>query len=142
MGSPELLPEPLTRPVDPAEVLGRLRGRRRAVTEQALEGRPVYLHLRSGTFADVGGWLGPRPIDLFALEASLLLISAGRFEFEGQRPLVAEPSCTDLAESTYNYTTGRLALAPAEHCPVKGVKVSPADAQQVLAQIHHALKER
>lgn len=137
LGSRELLPEPITRPLDPADVLGPMRGVRRRLAEQAIGERPVYFHVRSGSWADIGGWLGPRSLDVFAMDAGLLLLAAGWFEFEGKRPLVVEVPCSDLRESTYNYATGRLALAPGGHCPVAGLKVPPREAQQLLAQIHH-----
>lgn len=133
----EKLPEPITRPLAPGEATGRLHGIRRRVAEQALGDRPVFVHVRTGTRADVGGWVGRRRVDVFATREGLVLVAAGRFGFEGPRPLAFEASYPQLADSTYNYATGRLALAPAEHCPVRSLKLSPDHAQQLLAQIHH-----
>jgi len=135
-GSPELLPEPVAAPLPADEALAHLRGARRRLAAQALDERTVYYRVRSRTVADIGGWLGPRPVDVFATDRGLTLVSAGRFDFEGRDPLVEHVPYDDLDRSTYNYATGRLALAPAEQCPVKRLSMGPDEAQQLLAQVH------
>jgi hypothetical protein len=132
----ELLPPPITRPAATSEVLKALRGARRAVAEEALTDQTVFLRVRTRTWADVGGWFGPRPLDIFVTNQGLVLIAAGLLEFESPAPLAVSVPYSDLTGSTYNYATGRLALAPAEQSPIKSVRIAPADAQQLLAQIH------
>lgn len=133
----DLLPEPIRQPVATEAALGQLRGARRAAAARLVGDRPVFLRVRTRSWADIGGWLGPRPIDLFATDRGLAMVAAGRFDFEGPAPLEQCVPYTDLRDSTYNYATGRLIFSPAERSPIKSVRIGPADAQQLLAQIHH-----
>ncbi len=133
----ERLPAANLERLSPDALYGRAAGVRRGLMEQAVAGRDVYCKLRTHTHADIGGWLGPRAVDVLALAEGLVFVAAGRLRFEGPNPIVVEVPYADVRFSTYNYTTSHLALAPGERCPVPALKVRPDQAQQLLAQIHH-----
>jgi len=123
------LPDPLTTPLDPkTEGVGRLRRRTRRLAQSVVGEDDVFVLLKTGSRADVGGWLGRRRVWVAALADSLSLFAPGR------RPCAARIPFARLRESTYNPVTGELVLAPAEAASVRALRVSPLDGRQLLAQ--------
>lgn len=108
---------------------------RRLALEQ-FAGMDVRYIVRTGTWVDVGFWLGPRPVQVVVLPYELALLATGWF-IDAPRPLIYRVPLRQLHDSIYNHVTGRLALAPAPDTPVKALRVNPIAGYQLLSQIHH-----
>jgi hypothetical protein len=132
------LPPPITQPLDEQALLQRLlKPYRTALREMLEQGRRVYLHQRTSTWVDIGGWLGPRPLHVFAMDDGVFLVARGfAFDFEGDRPVQSHLPYSELRGSLYNHVTGRLILSPAAGARVTALKLHPLRAYQLLAQIH------
>ncbi|MFW5698491.1 MAG: hypothetical protein ACOCZK_02450 [Planctomycetota bacterium] len=129
------LPLPRTEPI-PAETLAAQLGWcGSGFMVPVLDGRAVYVCVRSRTRVDVGLWLRGAPIWAFALDHSLILAAWGMRTL-GPRPWVSELRYTEVATATYNHVTGELLV----DCPVgdvtPGLAMPPAAAYQLLAHLH------
>lgn len=124
------LPAPVRTPLEAGAVVEPLSKAQRALVVEHLGDAPVYLALRAGTRIDTGSWVWRPRVRVFALDAALMLLAAGR------RPRAERIPFTDLRESVYNAVTGEVVLAPAHHVRVRRLRMSPLDGYQLLAQIY------
>jgi len=109
----------------------RLSKREQALAEEVLRSEDVFVFVRTRTRVDVGEWFRRGRVHLCALAGHVALFAAGK------RPYVERIPFRSLRESRYNHVTGELVLSPADDVRVRGLKMSPLDGYQVLAQIYH-----
>ncbi len=129
------LPSPRTEPI-PAETLtAQLGWCGSGFMLPVLDGRPVYVCVRSRTRVDVGLWLRGAPIWAFALDHSLILAAWGMRTL-GPRPWVSELAYGDVATATYNHVTGELLVDSSVDVSLPGLALPPAAAYQLLAHLH------
>ncbi len=123
------LPAPLAEPLDAAAAFAGMSRAERSLAEEVLGGEEVLFVVRSGSRVDVGGWLGPARLWVLALRHGLALVA------HGPRPYAERILFSELQGSTYNPVTGELVLAPARAPGLHGIRMTPLEAYQALAQI-------
>ncbi len=124
------LPAAVTTPLDPSAAAGRLAPAERALLAELCGSAPVFVLVKSHTHVDVGHWFSNGLIWLAAGAAELALFAAGK------HPHAEKVPYEELYLSLYNHVTGELVLAPAPEVAQRHLKLAPADAYQVLAQIY------
>ena len=146
------LPPPRLEPLARGEGALALAGRLADVAAEALGDARVLVVVRTATRVDVGSWLGPSRVWLFALAEQFLLLAPPRNPLArwpglarrlgvSTRPYVERIGLSQLRGSTYNHVTGELVLAPANAVRLRRLKVTPRDGYQLLAQIRHGCQE-
>ena len=121
--------ESTAKPLDSATLSARLGGAGGRFLD-SLIGRSTVCYLqRSRTKVDVGSWFLKQPLWVCLLEREMLLFAAGSKPFMERIPL------ENLHQSQYNHVTGEVVLAPADSARVKGVRMSPLEAVEVLSHI-------
>lgn len=126
------LPAPATHPLEnPADGHGMEEPERELFDELCRDDN-VYLLLRSETKVDVGQWLGNGAVWAVAGETELTLMAGGK------KPFCEKLPYSHLYKSLYNNVTGEVVLSPAEEARVGGVKLSPVEGYQLLAQIYRS----
>ena len=106
--------------------LGRPRGR---LLESLVGDQAVYYVRRTRTKIDVGAWFRKGRVCLCLLAGEAVIFARGK------RPFVERISLERLRESRYNHVTGEMDLAPAAGAEVTGLRVTPLEGLQILAQI-------
>ncbi len=91
---------------------------------------PVYYLVHSESRVDVGHWFSRGALWAATTDTELVLFAVGK------RPFFEKVPFAYLRKSMYNHVTGEVILAPAESTRVHGVKVTPEQGYQVLAQIY------
>ena len=122
-------PPSRTKPLDPAARLARLGWAGRRFLDSVIGEATVYYLRKSGSKIDVGSWFLKRPVWTCLLDREMLLFALGT------RPYLERIPLEDLQQSQYNHVTGEVVLAPARSARVKGLKMSPLEALEVLSHI-------
>lgn len=132
----EALPSAVSEPIGRApDAMSGARGHRRKLIERELGDAPYFARVRSRSRVDVGGWLGRRRVDVFALADEVLLLAADPLVDWG-RPFVKRLAFRQLQRSVYNHVTGSLALAGEGGRVHADLAMRPLEAGQLLAQVY------
>jgi hypothetical protein len=102
----------------------------RRLYDQLFDGSDVFFIARTDTRLDVGGWLTKALVWVAATSDKLVLFAPGKRAHSERIPFRV------LRESLYNHVTGTIALAPATEIATNQLKLMPAEAYQLLAQIY------
>ncbi len=100
------------------------------LAEELFQADPVYTLDKTETTADVGHWLSNGIVWAATTADRLILFAAGR------RPYVEEIPFGMLRKSVYNQVTGEIVLGPAKDLKTTKLRMPPAPAYQLLAQIY------
>ena len=132
----ELLPPPVTRPLDRgSEVFARVgKTAGRLLAAELTDGEDAFMLVSTRTWVDVGSWIWKARVRVMALADALFMFAPGK------RPYVERIPFAELVDSQYNHVTGELSLDPAEGASVRSLRVAPLDGYQLLAQIHAGLE--
>ena len=114
--------EPTGSCVAPAELPARIR----VLVTPLLPGRPVRMVLLTGSTVDVGRWVFRGRLWLVATDDAILLAAAGPI------PYLQELNMADLADAVYSPVTGELVLGDPRTVDVRGVRLRPVAARDVL----------
>jgi len=112
----------------------RMGYRERFLADQLAGARDVFVVARTRTKVDVGSWFLRGRVWVLALSDSLAVLACGP---AGLRLHAERIPYEKLRRSRYNHVTGELALAPAGVEGIRGFRVDPVTAYQILAQIYH-----
>jgi len=133
--APAGLPPAIVEPLPEAEaLLAKMPSRPASLLLRQIEGRGLFMLVRTDTKVDVGSWLGKGRVWMAVLDDSLAVAASAP---GCKQPLAEMIPFSRLRRSRYNHVTGQLALAPAGIAGTKGLAMSPVEAGQVLAQIYH-----
>lgn len=126
------LPAPLTDAIDvgPDGMPDTMSNEERDLfRELCSEDRVTYL-VHSQTHVDVGRWFSKGALWAAAASTELVLFAAGK------RPFFEKVPYAYLGKSLYNHVTGEVILAPAESTRTSGLRLTPEQGYQLLAQIY------